>query len=89
MERFSAQGVFKTPDGVNYTLAVITADATTPQQVAAAITELKKNKAIPNFGPDDDQLVEASMSALQAAGVPVFTAAIGTAMKGSGPFRTC
>src|SRR5512140_1063912 len=84
LQRFSAQGVFTTPDGISYTLSVITADATTPQQVAEAITELKKNKAVAIFGPDDDQLVEASMAALQAAGIPIFTAATATTIKGGG-----
>jgi ABC-type sugar transport system substrate-binding protein len=89
LQRFSAQGVFTTPDGASYTLSVITADATTPQQVTDAITELKKNKVIAIFGPNDDALVEKSMSALQAAGIPVFTDATAIAIKGGGlVFRT-
>src|SRR5579885_1721169 len=43
LRRFSAQGIFTTPDGKSYTLSVITANATTPQQVSDAITELKKS----------------------------------------------
>ena len=89
LQRFSAQGVFTTPDGASYTLSVITADANTPQQVADAITDLKKNNVIAIFGPNDDKLVEDSMSALQAAGIPVFTDATATAIKGGGlVFRT-
>jgi ABC-type branched-subunit amino acid transport system substrate-binding protein len=89
LRRFSAQGVFTTPDGVSYTLSVITADANTPQQVTDAIAELKKNKVIAIFGPNDDKLVEDSMSALQAAGIPIFTDATATAIKGGGlVFRT-
>ena len=89
LRRFSAQGEFTTPDGVSYTLSVITADANTPQQVTEAITELKKNNVVAIFGPSDDKLVEDSMSALQAAAIPVFTDATATAIKGGGLiFRT-
>src|SRR4029453_6818809 len=73
LQRFSAQEPFSTPDGTRYTLSVITADATTPQQVTDAITELKKNNVIAIFAPNNDKLVEDSMAALQAAGIPIFT----------------
>jgi ABC-type branched-subunit amino acid transport system substrate-binding protein/uncharacterized protein YraI len=89
LQRFSAQGVFTTPDGATYTLSVITADATTPQQVTDAITELKANKVIAIFGPNNDTLTAASIPALQAAGIPIFTDATTTAFQTSGLiFRT-
>src|SRR5579859_2106195 len=89
LQRFSAQGVFTTPDGVGHTLSVITRDANTPQQVKDAITELKKNNVFAIFGPDDDTLVAASLPSLTAAGVPVFTGATATALQTSGLiFRT-
>ncbi len=89
LQRFSAQGIFTTPDGTSYTLSVITADATTAQEVTDAITKLKKDNVIAIFAPDDDKLVEQSMAALQAAGVPVFTGATATTVKGGGlVFRT-
>ncbi len=89
LQRFSAQGVFTTPDGTSYTLAVITADATTAQEVTDAITKLKNDHVIAIFAPDDDKLVVDSMPALQAAGIPVFTGATANAVKGGGlVFRT-
>ncbi len=89
LKRFSAQGVFTTPDGVSYTFSVIAVNASTVQEVADAITKLKKNNVIAIFAPDDDKLVMDSMSALQAAGVPVFTGATTNAIQSGGMvFRT-
>ena len=60
LQRFSAQGPFTTPDGATYTLAVITADATTPQEVSTAITQLKRQNAIAIFGPPLQLLFQTS-----------------------------
>jgi ABC-type branched-subunit amino acid transport system substrate-binding protein len=87
--RFSAQGVFVTADGTSYALSVITADATTPQQVTEAIATLKKSNVVAIFGPDNDKLVMDSMNDLQAAGIPIFTDATSTEIKSGGlVFRT-
>jgi len=89
LKRFSSQSALTTPDGATHTLSVIAIDATTPQEVADAITTLKNNNVIAIFGPSDDQLVMDSMAVLQAAAVPIFTGATGTAVKGGGLiFRT-
>lgn len=89
IRRFSAQGVFSTADGTTYTLSVITAEASTPQQVAEAITTLKKSNVVAIFGPGDDNLVGNSMIDLQAAGIPIFTDATSTDIKPGGlVFRT-
>jgi ABC-type branched-subunit amino acid transport system substrate-binding protein len=88
-KRVSAQGVFTTPDGVGHTLAVITADATTPQQVTDAVAQFKNNNTVAIFGPDDSALFKASEATLQAANIPVFTSAASNVIKGSGLlFRT-
>lgn len=89
IRRFSAQGPVTTPDGITHTLSVVTAEATTPDEVATAITQLKTNNVVAIFGPDDDQLVIDSLSALQGAGVPIFTSATSTAIQSDGLlFRT-
>ncbi len=89
VKRVSAQGVFTTPDGVSHKLATLAIDASTPQQVTDALNTFKQNKVVAIFAPNDDQLIVDSMTALQAANVPVFTGATGTIVKGGGLiFRT-
>src|SRR5438128_752041 len=43
IQRISRLGPLTTPDGKAYTLAVVTADATTPQEVFDALTKLKQS----------------------------------------------
>jgi ABC-type branched-subunit amino acid transport system substrate-binding protein/uncharacterized protein YgiM (DUF1202 family) len=73
--RFNARGVTTTPDGQNYTVVVEERDANTPAEVATAINDLKSKGAIAIFGPDIDELAQASQNSLLAAGLPVFIAA--------------
>src|SRR5262249_902140 len=89
VQRVSSLGPLTTPDGTQYTLGVITADATKPDEVTGAITKLKASSVVAIFGPDDDKLTKDSMPALQAAGIPIFTAATATNVKPGGLiFRT-
>ncbi|MEP7287478.1 MAG: ABC transporter substrate-binding protein [Chloroflexota bacterium] len=89
VQRFNAQGALATAGGTAYTLAVVTANATTAQEMPAALDNLKKNNVVAIFGPDDDKLATDSLPALNGAGVPIFTAATTLAVKGGGLlFRT-
>src|SRR5260221_2312163 len=89
VQRISRLGPLTTPDGKAYTLAVVTADATTPQEVFDALTKLKQSNVVAIFGPDDDALAQASLAALTGAGVPVFTGATANAIPGGNLlFRT-
>lgn len=81
-QRFMAQGPFTIPDGTGYTLNVVTANAATPKLVADAVTQLMKSNVVAIFAPSDNQFVEQSLPALQAAGVPIFSAATSTAISG-------
>src|SRR3984893_17726460 len=85
-QRFMAQGPFTTPDGTSYALNVVTADAATPKLVADAVTQLKRSNVVAIFAPNDDQFVEQSLPVLQAAGVPIFSAATSTAVSGGNMF---
>lgn len=88
-QRINAAGGITGPDGTVYTLAVVTANAGNAPDVGNAITTLKKSNTVAIFGPDDDKLVLDSLSALNGAGVPVFTGATTTAVKGGNLiFRT-
>jgi len=73
--RFNARGNTTTPDGQSYTIVVEERDANTPAEVATAINDLKAKGAIAIFGPDIDELAQASQNTLLSAGLPVFTAA--------------
>lgn len=75
VSRFNARGVTITPDGQAHTLVVEERDANTPAEVATNINDLKSRGAIAIFGPDIDELAQASQNTLLAAGVPVFIAA--------------
>jgi len=89
VQRVSSLGPLTTPDGTAYTLGVMTADASKPEEVTGAITRLKASGVVAIFGPDDDKLTQDTMPALQAAGIPIFTAATATNIKPGGLiFRT-
>jgi ABC-type branched-subunit amino acid transport system substrate-binding protein len=89
VQRINAVGPVTGPDGTAYSLAVVTADAGNAADVGNAITTLKKSNVVAIFGPDDDKLAVDSLSALGGAGVPVFTGATTTALKGGNlVFRT-
>src|SRR5579871_6416652 len=75
IERFNNQGNTITPDGSTYRLTVLAQDATSPDQDTSAITTLKSSNAVAIFGPDDETLALASVTALSGSGIPVFTAA--------------
>ncbi len=82
--RFNARGNTVTPDGTAYRLSVVEQDANNPGEVATAVAALKKANAIAIFGPDSNDLAQASVSTLLGAGVPVFTGATSTAVSTSG-----
>lgn len=87
--RFNGRGNTVTPDGTNYKLAVEERDANSPTEVAAAISELKTKGVLAIFGPDIDELAQASQNTLLAAGLPVFTAATSPDVQTTGSvFRT-
>ncbi len=89
IERINGQGPITGPNGVTYAVSVIAADAQTPDEVTTALSQLKQNNVVAIFGPDDDRLAAASLSALSSAGVPVFLGATSTAIKTGGTiFRT-
>ncbi len=89
VERFSANGPINGPGGVTFSPSVMAIDAKTPDEVATAIDQLKKNNVIAVFGPDDDKLAQQSIDALTGAGIPIFTGATTTALKTGGfIFRT-
>ncbi|MCC7447996.1 MAG: ABC transporter substrate-binding protein [Anaerolineae bacterium] len=89
VERINARGPVNGPGNTTYSLSVITAEATTAEDVGSAINQLKQNNAVAIFGPDDSPTLLASSEALRGSGLPVFTAATTTEFKGSGNlFRT-
>jgi ABC-type branched-subunit amino acid transport system substrate-binding protein len=87
--RFNARGNTVTPDGAAYQLAVQAVDASTADEVNAAVLQLKQAGAVAIFGPERDDLVADSVNSLQGAGIPIFTTATSTAVTTSNMlFRT-
>lgn len=84
VERFNARGNTVTPDGTAYRLEVQARDASNPNEVATAVTSLRQSNAIAIFGPDNDELAQASVNVLLGAGAPVFTSATSPAVSTGG-----
>jgi len=89
VEQISRSGGASLPDGSRKPVGVIVVDAQTPDQVAAAINQLRVVGVTAIFGPDDEALAANSLATMSAAGVPVFTAAVSSQVRvGGSVFRT-
>jgi len=89
VSRFNDRGNTVTPDGTAYKLSVTAQDANTAQEIATALNTLKAANAAVIFGPDRDDLAQASANTLQGIGLPLFTAATTTTIAtGGNVFRT-
>ncbi len=87
--RFNARGNTVTPDGTAYTLSLAAQDANTAAEVTSAITTLKAANAAVIFGPDREDLAQASATTMLSVGVPILTAATTSAVAtGGNLFRT-
>ncbi len=84
VERFNARGNTVTPDGTQYRLEVQVRDANNASEIGTAITNLRQANAIAIFGPDNDELAQASVNVLLSAGAPVFTSATSPAVSTTG-----
>ena len=89
IQRLTGKGPLDGPGGAKFTFTIEAATAKTPDDVKKALAQLKGDSVVAIFGPDDDQLAEASSNALASIGLPVFTGAGSTKVKTSGMvFRT-
>jgi len=89
VSRFNSRGNTTVPGGQTYRLEVQERDANTPAEVESAIRDLKNAGAVAIFGPDLDELTQASQSILVGAGIPVFTSATNPNVQTTGSvFRT-
>lgn len=82
-------GGVRLPDGRQVTVSVVAVDAATPEEVAAAIGQLRQTGIFALFGPDDNGLAARSLGTIAVAGIPVFTAATSSDVRPGGfVFRT-
>lgn len=76
-------------EGATVQYEVLTAPATTAEEVSTALDDLNEAEVLAIFGPDDDALAIAGLSSLATAGVPVFSGATDTTFRPGGfVFRT-